>query len=91
MRWCVGAVWVWRGWWCCLGSEYICCGMAKESRQTQTLLFMQDKLAYVQVVTDCGYSIVQMCTWAECSPAFLYDVMSQSERHNTCNLETVLM
>ena len=38
-----------------------------------------DKLAYVQVVTNWQNSIAQMCTLEEYSPAFLGDVMSQSE------------
>ena len=28
-----------------------------------------DKLAYVQVVTNCQYSVAQMCTWGECLPS----------------------
>ena len=31
-------------------------------------LFIRDKLAYVQVVTNCRYSVAQMCTRKECSP-----------------------
>ena len=30
--------------------------------------FIQDKLAYGQVVTNCRYSIAQMHTWEECLP-----------------------
>ena len=43
-----------------------------------------DKLAHVQVVINCRYSVVQMCTWDGIhSPLFmcavLVDVMSQNE------------
>ena len=38
-----------------------------------------DKLAYVQVVTNCQYFVAPMCTWEEYSPAFLDDVISQSD------------
>ena len=43
-----------------------------------------DKLAHVQAVINCPYSVVQMCTWEGIhSPLFmravLVDVMSQNE------------
>ena len=34
-----------------------------------TVEFIQDKLVYIQVVTNCQYSVAQMCTWEECLPA----------------------
>ena len=43
-----------------------------------------DKLGYVQAVTNCRYSIAQMCIWEDYSPcllrlAFSDDVTGQSE------------
>ena len=43
-----------------------------------------DKLAQVQVVINCRYSIAQMCTWEDIHPhlfkrVILDDVMSQNE------------
>ena len=37
-----------------------------------------DKLAHIQVVINCRYSIAQMCTWED-AHAGLGDVMSQNK------------
>ena len=46
----------------------VCC---RKLNRTCVMLrvFIQYRLAYVQVVTNCRYSIAQMCTLKECLPA----------------------
>ena len=39
------------------------------TKNTNSQIFIRDKLACVYVVTNCQYSVAQMCTQQECSPS----------------------
>ena len=62
----------------------ITAGQLYHTARCCNLIVYSDKLAHVQVVINCQYSIAQMCTWEDTharlfSCAILDDVMSHSE------------